>query len=137
MTAKKENLYSIPASYRKLENLHIVFWLFKDISWCMIWQVLGILMIIPTLSVAIYIAYRTRNIKAELAHNLAVAFWISANSYWMISEFFGFDEAKVFGGYEGKHLAMIPFIIGVIILAWYYLIQRPKEAKSEQVVTMY
>jgi len=137
MTAKKENLYSIPARYRKLENLHIVFWLFKDISWCMIWQVLGILMIIPTLSVAIYIAYRTRNIKAELAHNLAVAFWISANSYWMISEFFGFDEAKVFGGYEGKHLAMIPFIIGVIILAWYYLIQRPKEAKSEQVVTMY
>ena len=137
MTTKKENLYSIPARYRKLENLHIVFWLFKDISWCMIWRELGIIMIIPTLSVAIYIAYRTRNIKSELAHNLAVAFWISANSYWMISEFFGFDESKVFGGYEGKHLAMIPFIIGVIILAWYYLIQRPKEAKSEQVVTMY
>ena len=136
MTGNKENLYSIPARYRKLENLHIVFWLFKDISWCMIWRELGILMIIPTLSVAIYIAYRTREIKAELAHNLAVAFWISANSYWMISEFFGFDDANVFGGYEGKHLAMIPFIIGVIILAWYYLIQRPKEEKSEQVVTM-
>jgi len=136
MTAKKENLYSIPASYRKLENLHIVFWLFKDISWCMIWQTLGIIMVIPTLSVAIYIAYRTRNIKAELAHNLAVAFWISANSYWMISEFFGFDDVKVFGQYEGKHLAMIPFIIGVIILAWYYLIEQPKEGKSEQVVTM-
>jgi hypothetical protein len=84
MTAKKENLYSIPARYRKLENLHIVFWLFKDISWCMIWQTLGIIMVIPTLSVAIYISYRTRNIKSELAHNLAVAFWISANSYWMI-----------------------------------------------------
>ena len=97
MTAKKDNLYSIPARYRKLENLHIVFWLFKDISWCMIWQTLGIIMVIPTLSVAIYIAYRTRNIKAELAHNLAVAFWISANSYWMISEFFGFDGVKVFG----------------------------------------
>ena len=137
MTTKKENLYSIPARYRKLENLHIVFWLFKDISWCMIWQTLGIIMVIPTLSVAIYIAYRTRNIKAELAHNLAVAFWISANSYWMISEFFGFDDVKVFGEYEGKHLAMIPFIIGVVILAWYYLIEQPKEGKSEQVVTMY
>ena len=133
---KKESLYSIPARYRRLENLHIVFWLFKDISWCLIWKVLGIIMIIPTLSVAIYIAYRTRNIKAELAHNLAVAFWISANSYWMISEFFGFDDAKVFNGYEGKHLAMIPFVIGVIILGWYYIIQRPKEAKNEQVVTM-
>ena len=136
MTAKKDNLYSIPARYRKLENLHIVFWLFKDISWCMIWETLGIIMVIPTLSVAIYIAYRTRNIKAELAHNLAVAFWISANSYWMISEFFGFDGAKVLGEYEGKHLAMIPFVIGVIILAWYYLIQRPKEMKGEQVVTI-
>ena len=137
MAANKENLYSIPARYRKLENLHIVFWLFKDISWCMIWETLGVIMVIPTLSVAIYISYRTRHIKSELAHNLAVAFWISANSYWMISEFVGFDEVNIFGEYEGKHLAMIPFIIGVIILAWYYLVQRPKEVKSEQVATMY
>ena len=76
MIGKQENLYSIPARYRKLENLHIVFWLFKDISWCMFWRELGIAMIVPTLAVAIYISYRTRNIKAELAHNLAVAFWI-------------------------------------------------------------
>jgi hypothetical protein len=74
--------------------------------------------------------------KSELAHNLAVAFWISANSYWMIAEFFGFDEIKVFNGYEGKHLAMIPFLIGVVILAWYYLFERIKEVKKEQVVTM-
>lgn len=136
MNPTKENQYSNPARYRRLENLHIVFWLFKDISWCMIWQVLGIIMVIPTLSVAIYISYRTRHIKSELAHNLAVAFWISANSYWMISEFFGFDEMHIWNGYEGKHLAMIPFIIGVLILGWYYLIQRPRERKSEQVVTM-
>ena len=97
---------------------------------------LGIIMVIPTLSVAIYISYRTRQIKSELAHNLAVAFWISANSYWMISEFFGFDEVKVLGPYEGKYLAMIPFLIGVFILAWYYLVQRPKERKNERVVTM-
>jgi hypothetical protein len=136
MISKKENVYAIPARFRRLENLHIVFWLFKDISWCMNWRELGIIMIIPTLSVAIYISYRTKKIKSELAHNLAVAFWISANSYWMISEFFGFDEAKVFAQYEGKHIAMIPFLIGVAILAWYYLIQRPKEKKDEQVVTM-
>ena len=132
----KENVYSIPARYRRLENLHIVFWLFKDISWCMLWRPLGIAMVVPTLAVAIYIAYRTRQIKSELAHNLAVAFWISANSYWMISEFYGFDEAVVLGAYEGKYFAMIPFLIGVIILAWYYIIERPKERKNEQVVTM-
>ena len=133
---KNENVYSIPSRYRRLENLHIVFWLFKDISWCMIWQVLGIIMVIPTLSVAIYISYRTRKIKSELAHNLAVAFWISANSYWMISEFYGFDEAHIWNGYVGKHLAMIPFMIGVIILAWYYIFERPKEMKKDEVITM-
>lgn len=136
MTVKKENQYSIPARYRRLENLHIVFWLFKDISWCMLWKVLGIVMVVPTLAVAIYIAYRTRKFTSELAHNLAVAFWISANSYWMIAEFFGFDELPIWNGYEGKHLAMIPFLIGVVILAWYYLFQRTKEVKTERVVTM-
>lgn len=136
MSQQKETFYSIPARYRRLENLHIVFWLLKDISWCMIWKELGIIMIIPTLSAAIYIAYRTREIKSELAHNLAVAFWISANSYWMISEFYGFDEVHIWGGYEGKHLAMIPFLIGVIILVWYYVIQRTRELKEEKVVTM-
>jgi len=136
MKEQKQDQYVIPARYRRLENLHIVFWLFKDISWCMIWRELGIIMIVPTLSVAIYIAYRTRDIKSELAHNLAVAFWISANSLWMISEFFGFDDMQVWNSYTGKHLAMIPFLIGVIILAWYYLVQRTREIKEKQVVTM-
>jgi hypothetical protein len=133
---KTESQYSIPARYRRLENLHIVFWLFKDLSWCMLWRELGIVMIIPTLSVAIYISHRTRKIKSELAHNLAVTFWISANSLWMISEFYGFDEKHIWNGYEGKHLSMIPFIIGVLILAWYYLVQRTREIKEKQVVTM-
>ena len=136
MISKKDNVYAIPAHFRRLENLHIVFWLFKDISWCMNWRELGIIMVVPTLAVAIYISYRTRKIKSELAHNLAVAFWISANSYWMIGEFFGFDEAKIVGPYEGRHIAMIPFLIGVVILGWYYIFQRPKEKKNEQVVTM-
>jgi hypothetical protein len=136
MTEQKEAMYEIPARYRRLENLHIVFWLFKDISWCMIWQTLGIAMIVPTLSVAIYISIRTRKIKSELAHNLAVTFWIMANSYWMISEFFGFDEVHIWAGFEGKHLSMIPFLIGVFILAWYYIMQRPREVRSKQVVTM-
>src|SRR6185503_8500062 len=91
MNKTGEKLYSIPARYRRMENMHIVFWLFKDISWCLGWKVLGIAMIVPTLSIPIAIAWRTREIKAELAHNLAVAFWISANSLWMIAEFFAFD----------------------------------------------
>jgi hypothetical protein len=131
-----ETTYTVPARFRKLENLHIVFWLLKDLSWCLVWRELGIAMIIPTLLIAVFIAWRNRDIKSELAHNTAIAFWISANSFWMISEFFHFDETIFFGVITGKHLALIPFIIGSAILLWYYLVVRPREMKTKQVVTM-
>ncbi len=135
MTESNEAVYSIPARYRKMENMHIVFWLIKDISWCMIWKELGILMIIPTLSVAIWISWRTRSIRSELAHNLAVVFWISANAYWMISEFYGFDAMLVWRNFTGKHLALIPFLTGVVILFYYYAFQRPREIKANRLLT--
>ncbi|MEI6948469.1 hypothetical protein V9K67_14845 [Paraflavisolibacter sp. H34] len=127
---QNEDVYAIPASYRRMENLHILFWLLKDVAWCMIWKPLGIVMIFPTLIIAILIAWRTRDIKSELAHNLAITLWISANSYWMLSEFFHFDEVPVWHGLEGKHMALVPFVAGLLILAWYYLVQRPKEQKG-------
>ena len=136
MSMEKEPLYIIPARYRKMENMHIVFWLLKDISWCMIWKVLGLMMIAPTLIISLVIAWRTRQFKSELAHNLAISFWISANSLWMISEFFGFDTMDVWQGFEGKHLALIPFAIGIFILLYYYLFQKKDEESEAQVVTM-
>lgn len=136
MSEHKQNMYAIPARFRQMENMHIVFWLLKDISWCMIWKTLGIAMIVPTLSIALVIAWRTRHLKSELAHNLAIAFWISANSLWMISEFFGFDTLLVWKQFTGKHLALIPFISGAVILLYYYIVQRPRELKEKSVVTM-
>jgi hypothetical protein len=91
------------------------------------WKTLGIVMIFPTLILSIIILWRTRQLTSEWAHNLAVTFWISANAYWMVSEFFGFDTVVVWQGITGKHLAMIPFSVGVLILAWYYLFKRTKE----------
>lgn len=119
--------YTIPLQYRKMENLHIVFWLFKDIAWCMVWKPLGVIMIFPTLLIAIVIAWRTRNMMSELCHNLAITFWISANSYWMISEFAEFDELPLsfLPGYTFKHLAIIPFVTGICILAYYYIYWKP------------
>jgi prolipoprotein diacylglyceryltransferase len=113
-----------------MENLHIVFWIIKDLSWCMGWVFMGIGMIIPTLFVAIFISWRTRHITSELAHNLAVAFWICANSTWMIMEFIKQDDAIFFDMLTGKQLSLIPFTIGSLILLYYYLIQAPKERKK-------
>ncbi|MFT3910225.1 MAG: hypothetical protein QM737_12420 [Ferruginibacter sp.] len=129
-----EETYTIPLRYRKMENLHIVFWLFKDISWCMIWRPLGIAMIFPTLIIAIVIAWRTRQYMSELCHNLAITVWIAANSYWMISEFFHFDTEPLFGDYTFKHLAIIPFVLGILFLAFYYIIWKPRH--KEEMETM-
>ena len=123
---EKESQYAIPLQYRKMENLHIVFWLFKDIAWCMIWRPLGIAMIFPTLIISIIIAWRTRQYMSELCHNLAITSWITANSYWMVSEFLHFDSYPLFGGYTYKHLAIIPFVTGVVFLAFYYIIWKPR-----------
>ncbi|HEX6832647.1 MAG TPA: hypothetical protein VF132_03850 [Rudaea sp.] len=114
-------VYSVPLSHRRIENLHIVFWLMKDISWCMLWRTLGMVMIVPTLGAAIYITWRARRMRAELAHNLAVVFWITANAWWMITEFFEFDDKVLWLGITGRGFSMVPFVIGAFVLARFYL----------------
>ena len=126
MTEEQQDYYNIPIKYRRMENLHIVFWIFKDIGWCMGFTLLGITMIVPTLLISIIIAWRTRTIVSELCHNLAITVWISANSFWMCTEFFGVDHIAIGYGFTVKHLAMIPFLIGMLILAYYYIWYKPR-----------
>jgi hypothetical protein len=129
MKKSTEKEYVIPARFRRMENMHIVFWLVKDISWCMLWRELGLAMFAPTLVIAIIISWQNRRVAAELAHNLAITFWICANGYWMISEFFHFDTIIIWREFTGKHMALIPFFIGIIILLYYYVVQRQRELK--------
>jgi hypothetical protein len=124
--SQNEKLYSIPSKFRKIENLHIVFWLIKDLSWAMLWKPLGIFMIIPTIGAALIITWQTRNIKSEFLHNLAVIFWVLANGYWMITEFYFADENLRF-------YTIIPFSIGIIVIAYYYFIVKPKEKSTSAV----
>ena len=111
---QEEKVYSIPAKYRKIENLHILFWLIKDLSWAMLWKPLGLIMIIPTIGTALLITWQTKHIKSELLHNLAVDCWIIANAYWMLTEFFSTDD-------QLRYYTIIPFCIGLIIIGYYYI----------------
>lgn len=131
---ERQAYYSIPVKYRVMENLHIVFWLLKDISWCMVWKPLGLIMIFPTLIISLVIAFRTRHMFSELCHNAAISFWITANSYWMISEFFHFDDHVLFGGFTYKHIAVVPFGLGIFTLMYYYLVWLPRH--KQEVHTM-
>ena len=134
MEDARQQYYQIPLKYRVMENMHIVFWLLKDVGWCLIWKPLGIFMIFPTLIISIVIAWRTRSYMSELCHNLAITFWICANSYWMISEFAGFDAKIVTGTMTFKHLALIPFGLGLVALLYYYAWWQPRH--KGQVETM-
>jgi len=122
--SQQEELYSIPSKFRKIENLHIVFWLIKDLSWAMLWKPLGLIMIIPTIGAALLITWQTRHIKSELLHNLAVDFWIIANAYWMLTEFYSKNDNL-------RYYAVIPFSIGLIIIAYYYFLVKPGEKNKD------
>ena len=114
-TTPVEDLYQIPARYRKIENLHIVFWLIKDLCWVMLWKIPGVIMIVPTIGAALLITWQTRHIKSELLHNIAVALWIIANSYWMVTEFFYPEDDSL------RYYAVIPFSLGLIAIGYYYI----------------
>jgi hypothetical protein len=106
---------------KKFENAHILLWLLKDMAWCMGWKTLGTLMIFPTFGVALFIIYFQRQHTSHLIHNIAVTCWISANSLWMLSEFWGLDEERVSNEIPSKAPALVFFLLGTGILLGYYV----------------
>ena len=129
---KKASVYYIPYKFRKVENLHILLWLIKDACWALNFKIPALIMIIPTLLVAVLITFQTRKIISELLHNLAIDFWIIANCTWMVGEFYGWD-VNLIGTWGLRQFAIIPFGIGLLILAYYYLIYMHKENFEEHV----
>ena len=127
-----EKIYHIPYKFRRVENLHILLWLLKDVCWALNLKYPALFMIIPTMVVAILITYQTRKITSEFLHNLAIDFWISANCTWMIGEFFGWDEGLI-GAYGLREFSLIPFGIGLLILGYYYLIYMHRSDFEERV----
>ena len=69
-------------------------------------------MIIPTLLLAFFIVYKSVKTN-EVYLNIAVFFWITANSLWMLMEFFNHDR--------NKNLSAIPFALGFLFVAIFYI----------------
>ena len=98
---------------RGIENLHILLWICKDTCWVQEYRWVGVGLIAPTLCVAIYLTKKCFHQRDEFIHNLAVCFWVSANSIWMIGEFF-FDD-------HTRNIAIVFFGLGLLTLATHYL----------------
>ena len=73
---------------RSYENAHIALWLLKDCCWISGWHLLGMLMIVPTIGVALHITWLSRRDRHAVFHNAAVTLWICANAIWMTGEFY-------------------------------------------------
>lgn len=86
-------------------------------------------MIIPTLFVALHLAWKSRKQLDDLFHNIAVCLWIMANATWMTGEFFYNDGLRPY--------ASVFFVVGLIVVSIYYLVLFPKKqtgAKEENAV---
>lgn len=101
---------------RDFENLHITLWLVKDFCWVALFKPLGLLMILPTVVVAIYLTVKTWKDLKERLHNLAVCFWILANSTWMIGEFYFHDT--------WRPAAICLFCLGIICIGYWHLVKK-------------
>jgi hypothetical protein len=102
------------AKIRYYENIHIPLWLLKDLCWMFHWKTAGIIMIIPTILVALIITIKC--FREEKNHEewvqMAVLFWIFGNSYWMICEFYDREDIKNYAG--------LAFGAGIISAAYFY-----------------
>jgi len=109
---------------RVTENAHILLWLIKDTCWVLDLRLLGVCMIVPTILVAVYLTARTRTVREEFIHNLAVVCWLCANSIWMIGEFYYDDHTRPF--------ALVFFALGLLTLAVHYVPLWLRKSKPTQ-----
>jgi len=86
-------------------------------------------MIFPTITMALYILWRSRHNRSEFFHNLAVCFWISANSWWMLTEFMKVEHLY-------KQYAVYLFLCGLLTLVIYYVFfyRRDRKVQEEMLI---
>jgi hypothetical protein len=109
-------------NWHPLEYAHVFLWLVKDMCWALHWTTFGCIMVIPTVLTAYVITWIQRKQAVVLIHNLAISFWISANSLWMLAEFYELESVL-------KPFAVVGFGSGLAILIGWYASQIVKKVK--------
>ena len=79
------------------------------------YKVLGTIMVFPTVLMALFLALKTHKTK-EFFMNISVLCWISANSFWMCSEFYEWGKIKFW--------AILPFSLGMVFIVVFFVKNR-------------
>ena len=82
---------------------------------------LGTIVMAPTLFLAVYLVIKTIGTPNVLI-NISIFFWIFANSFWMMMEFFNHNHFKNF--------ASIPFALGFIFVGIFYFKYELKKPQN-------
>lgn len=106
------------------ENLHVVFWLVKDFAWISGFKILGVTLAVPTILLAFHFTWITKVNKDSFYHNLAILFWILANSIWMFGEFYFEDQKRIW--------AMPFFIAGLLVIGYFYFFEGYRRLKMKK-----
>ena len=102
-----------PRNWHPFEYAHVFLWLIKDMCWSLGWIKLGTIMIVPTILVAFIITWLQRKVQITLVHNTAISIWISANSLWMLADFYHLETLL-------KPWSSLGFASGMLLLVFYY-----------------
>lgn len=80
--------------FRQYENLHMLFWIIKDLSWGAMNLTVWSLCLVPTILIAgdlVYISatsYNSPDYTVDLVHFVVVFVWVIGNSVWAFGDFF-------------------------------------------------
>ncbi len=80
-------------------------------------------MVLPTILVALHLAWKTRKNKRLFLPNIAVCLWICANATWMLGEFFLF---------RFETPALLFFSAGVLAIASFFFYRLYRKAKHQR-----
>ena len=81
-------------TWREYENIHIVFWLGKDVAWINLIPSMWVIFLVPTFGIAwdmVFVTFWKKHLMVDHAHNLAILFWVMANALWAGGEIFDPD----------------------------------------------
>jgi hypothetical protein len=79
-------------------------------------------MIVPTLLLSLYLSWRCRKNMGDFLPNAAVTFWITANSIWMLDEFYSLGI---------RLICLLFFGAGTLVITFWLIKYFPMLWKSD------
>ena len=127
-------------SERGLDNIHIYFWITKDLCWVQSWFIAGVIIGSMACLYALFLTFRAaiwRKSISEFWIKMSEFMWLFSNFWWMIGElhddhhgYFEDHDKSIVDEYT--HQAGIMFIATLIWISLYYIILKPMELLDDE-----